>query len=784
MQTITTLTGGQWTNLVTARRTAWRGERGTHVRWEPGINRAVTAALALVLAVALIGIGLGIAPAVAEEDDREAVDEFNAIGTDGFVEINSEEIDSPIHFPEPDEVDQPIAIAGTIYDDGTWEASKEDVSFPNIDDDVDEDIPTEIILEADGPFGGDIDRETGAMTVEGTLNIIVPSADAEIQVTSVLTTGESGQMSGSTEGLDTDSGTVTLVDNEFVIPEATGNFAIDGFIGLPSDEPGMNWFELTLDMDFSDDDDPVDDVGTVSGVVTDENGEPIEGATVSAAGESTTTGSNGAYDFEVPVGAHDLTVSAFGYSDGSETVDVLADETTTVPDIELTELATGTISGVVTDSDGEPIEGATVSVQSVEITTDSNGAYELELPAGSHDVTIDAPEFQTSTQTVDVAGDATVEIDAIALESDIDPPNFRAASIDGADVEPGETVHIEGTITNTGGPGEQQVTISIADESSTETVSLEANDQATVTLEWETTDADEGDHQARLETEDDSISTTILVGDVDIDVEDADFVARSTGGYITFGIGGYDEIADQFGMESIETHDDIREAINLAHEEGNGIDGPGLSLPDKNVDDEHIVLAGDVNWEEGTWELIEGFFPALEDPAYPFDGFVELPEGTIEGEIDREAGILTAETTFQVFVDGRDDATFTFDLIMTSEESGEIPTGTAEIDQDSDEGYVHLVSNDYIVDDQTNDGIIDSEMNLPSTDPSENYFELGFEVNFDPEDVEINGDPDRTGPQFQENSIILNAGLGIGAAGFVVALVFIGSILFVRVNGN
>lgn len=659
----------------------------------------------LAFLLAIVVIGVGIAPAVAEEDEREAVAEFSAIGTEGFVDINTAEIEDPIAFPEPDEVEQPISIEGTIYDDGTWVASKADVSFPDIDEDVDDSIPTDVVIEAGSELSGELDRETGAMTVHGTLHIFIPEADAQIDVTSELTTGQSGEMQGSTADLDTDSGTVTLVDNEFVVPETTGNFAIDGFIGLPSDEPGMNWFDLTLDMEFSDvTDDPVADYGSVSGKVFDDAGEPIQGATVSTADEST--------------------------------------------------------------------------------TTDSDGAYELTLPADTHEITVDAPGFEALRQTIDVTANATVTVDDITLEAAIAPPAFTTTAIDGTDVEPGETVTIEGTITNTGGPGEQQVSLSIAEEKRTETLSLDANEQATLTLEWETTVDDEGDHEAVLESEDDRISTTILVGEADIDLSDADFVARSTGGYITFGRASYAEIASDFGMDTIETHEDIRQAIDLAHEADNDIYGPDMSLPDKHVDDEPVVLAGTIDEEAGTWELIDGFFPELTDPAFPFNAFIDVPDG-IEGTFDYGEPRLSAETTFDVYVDGRDDATFSFDVELHSEGSGEIPTGMGEIDNETDTAYVHLVSNDFVVDDETGDALIDAELSLPSTDPSENYFELGFEIDLDPEGVAFDDEEvDRTEPAFQDDSIFLDAGVGIGATGIVVALAFIGTSLLVRVSGS
>lgn len=744
-------------------------------------SQTIAVALAMALGIALLAVGVGFAPAVADEDE-EVVAEFEALGTEGFVEINSEELDDPIDLPEPDEVEDPILVAGEIYDDGTWFAAQEDIVFPTIE----EGVPVDLELEAATDFTGEIDRDSGVMTLDGTLRIIL-SEDDQIDVEAELTTEQSGEMEGSADGLDTDSATVTVVDNEFVIPTATSNPIVNSVVGLPSNDPGTNWFSVTFDMDIMEPTDP-EDLGTVSGVVTDAEGIPIEDATVEAGGEETTTDANGAYEFDVPGGERDLTVSADGFDAETVSIDVLADDLIDVDAIELTETEFGTISGIVTDAEGNPVEGATVSAADEQTTTDADGAYELTAPAGTQEISISGDEFETETASVDVVAEGVTDVDDIALAPlDVGEAEFQAASITGDDVEPGETVFIEAELINVGeAPGEQDVTVTVADQSTTETVSLDPFEEATVTLEWETTEDDVGDHQATLETDDDSVSTTVVVGEPDIDVDAADFVARSTGGYITFAVDSYAEIVDGFGVDSIETTDDAYAAFNNAR--GDDDLGNGLALPDINAGEEPIVLAGNVDWDEGTWELVDSFFPALEDPAYPFDGFIELPDESITGEINRDDGRMTAETTFDVFVDGRLDAMFTFDITMTTDDSGDIPTGMADIGPDQDEGAVHLVSNDFIVDDQTGDGIIDSEMNLPSTTPGENYMELGFEVTFDPdeEDLEdIGGDDDQQpigDRQLDDDSLFVDAGLGLGAIGFLVAAFFVGTALLVRVR--
>lgn len=85
----------------------------------------------------------------------------------------------------------------------------------------------------------------------------------------------------------------------------------------------------------------VDPDRTVSGVVTDDEGSPVAGATVAAtSGVEATTGDDGTYTLSVPDGKETLTASAVGYEPtettvaaGTSTAD-LTFETRVVPDIE------------------------------------------------------------------------------------------------------------------------------------------------------------------------------------------------------------------------------------------------------------------------------------------------------------------------------------------------------------------------------------------------------------------------------------------------------------------
>ncbi|MDZ7731035.1 MAG: CARDB domain-containing protein [Natrialbaceae archaeon] len=93
----------------------------------------------------------------------------------------------------------------------------------------------------------------------------------------------------------------------------------------------------------------------------------------------------------------------------------------------------------------------------------------------------------------------------------LEPGSF-AVDISATNATEGETVTVEATVENTGGvEGTQDVSVSIADQSTTETLTLGAGDTATVSLDWLTAPGDAGTYQATAASADDSASTSVTV---------------------------------------------------------------------------------------------------------------------------------------------------------------------------------------------------------------------------------------------------------------------------------
>jgi len=148
--------------------------------------------------------------------------------------------------------------------------------------------------------------------------------------------------------------------------------------------------------------------GNISGTVADGNGSALSGATVSAAGLSTTSGEEGSYTLNnLPAGQTTILASLTGYQTGSASLSVVAAATTAAPTITLISSA-GTVSGAVKNSAGSPIVGASVGYGGGTTTTDSNGNYTLPgIPVGTVQLVASAQGFQSATQSVTVYGGKT-----------------------------------------------------------------------------------------------------------------------------------------------------------------------------------------------------------------------------------------------------------------------------------------------------------------------------------------------------------------------------------------
>jgi hypothetical protein len=148
--------------------------------------------------------------------------------------------------------------------------------------------------------------------------------------------------------------------------------------------------------------------GTITGLVTDSSGAPLAGATVNAGGITATTSSTGSYTLSNIVAGEVLITASFsGYNAGSEYVNVTSGTTTTAPTLTLSS-GTGAITGIVTNTGGQLLAGATVAYGAGSTLTNSSGAYSLAgVPAGTVQLIASLSSYTDGQQTVTVPAGGT-----------------------------------------------------------------------------------------------------------------------------------------------------------------------------------------------------------------------------------------------------------------------------------------------------------------------------------------------------------------------------------------
>ena len=127
---------------------------------------------------------------------------------------------------------------------------------------------------------------------------------------------------------------------------------------------------------------------TVTGKVTDEENNPLEGATVTlTAGEETynaITAADGTYTMEV-VPVEGTTYTMTFAKDGYVTKTVEVESLDEVPEVVVLELVKVTVTGIVTDNKNVPLEGVAVTLnitatrEAVTATTNAEGKYSMEV---------------------------------------------------------------------------------------------------------------------------------------------------------------------------------------------------------------------------------------------------------------------------------------------------------------------------------------------------------------------------------------------------------------------
>src|SRR6185437_3308887 len=143
--------------------------------------------------------------------------------------------------------------------------------------------------------------------------------------------------------------------------------------------------------------------GTVTGMVTNTAGAPVQGVSVTSGGNGAITGSDGSYTLQLPAGSATLTAALGGYQSASETVTITAGTSTQAAVLQIAPINPGTVTSHVVDSNGAALSGASVNADGLNTVTAADGSYTLSnLPAGTATVTASLTGFTSASTSVTV----------------------------------------------------------------------------------------------------------------------------------------------------------------------------------------------------------------------------------------------------------------------------------------------------------------------------------------------------------------------------------------------
>lgn len=177
----------------------------------------------------------------------------------------------------------------------------------------------------------------------------------------------------------------------------------------------------------------LDGYGLVEGIVTDSDGNPLSYVNITVKESSSSvgvpeialeTGKEGKFDWPLPEGDVTLQFNGSGYETKEVKLQVVSGKVA-VTDITLENVEgfvaddfSGVIIGIITDKNGNPLDGVSVSVNGSEsmpskkVLSEYGGSYFIELPAGEFVLLYELDGFESVERVVKIGhgGDEIVEI--------------------------------------------------------------------------------------------------------------------------------------------------------------------------------------------------------------------------------------------------------------------------------------------------------------------------------------------------------------------------------------
>jgi phage tail-like protein len=234
-------------------------------------------------------------------------------------------------------------ITGVVDEaNGTWESTDVEIGDIRV---------SGLQLSASAPngLGGEFDRDTGTVSIEGKLVVSTFSDELELDI--------AGSTSGAGQS-NLEERSVELVDDTFLV-EKTGSETINQALGLPADEPGENRLELPLELDLegAEQTPPTVDIDSLS----------FEGVPVGQSETKTTTITNTG---DRPLDVSELTIDDDSFTVGDSPGTIEAGEAVSVS-VTYAPSTPGTVEATlnISAASGTSAGNTTVQAEAVEPST-------------------------------------------------------------------------------------------------------------------------------------------------------------------------------------------------------------------------------------------------------------------------------------------------------------------------------------------------------------------------------------------------------------------------------
>ena len=154
--------------------------------------------------------------------------------------------------------------------------------------------------------------------------------------------------------------------------------------------------------------------------VTDTEGNPAAGVSVSVGSASKVTDKNGVVSLRVPAGTYTYTADSESYNIATGEITVSAEEVN-AESIQLVEIPDSVIS---VTSGGNPVAGAAITVNGKTVKSESDGKVTIKLRSGEYDYTAECRKYVSKTGKLTVgeegSPDLVIEMEAIEYVYDSD----------------------------------------------------------------------------------------------------------------------------------------------------------------------------------------------------------------------------------------------------------------------------------------------------------------------------------------------------------------------------